>query len=184
MPEVAIFYPSSQLCDIESFLLILQKQPRAAPNLLQRGENTATESCLLRTRLCADDSEACALQEGIWHMAHVTHARVESYTPKAGTRTRMRARMRTLQESDNISLLSVTIVDVAPICCNHHSHDFFNPSEGAALPRAGGLGVRLPMAVISVQTDTPILWRKNLPPESPESLATSEYMFGMPEIHI
>ena len=34
---VAIFYPFSQFCEIDSSLLSLQKQPQTAPNLFQRG---------------------------------------------------------------------------------------------------------------------------------------------------
>ena len=36
-PIVAIFYPSSQFCEIDVSLLSLQTQPDAAPNLFQRG---------------------------------------------------------------------------------------------------------------------------------------------------
>ena len=34
---VAIFYPFSQFCEIDSSLLSLRKQPNTAPNLFQRG---------------------------------------------------------------------------------------------------------------------------------------------------
>ena len=34
---VAIFYPSSQFCEINISLMSLQKQPNTAPNLFQRG---------------------------------------------------------------------------------------------------------------------------------------------------
>ena len=34
---VAIFYPFSQFCEIDVSLLSLQKQPKTAPNLFQRG---------------------------------------------------------------------------------------------------------------------------------------------------
>ena len=34
---VAIFYPFSQFCEINIFLLSLQQQPNTAPNLFQRG---------------------------------------------------------------------------------------------------------------------------------------------------
>ena len=34
---VAIFYPFSQFCEINTSLLSLQKQPNTAPNLFQRG---------------------------------------------------------------------------------------------------------------------------------------------------
>ena len=34
---VAIFYPSSQFCEMNMSLLSLQKQPNTAPNLFQRG---------------------------------------------------------------------------------------------------------------------------------------------------
>ena len=34
---VAIFYPFSQFCEINIFLLSLQKQPNTGPNLSQRG---------------------------------------------------------------------------------------------------------------------------------------------------
>ena len=34
---VAIFYPFSQFCEINVFLLSLQTQPNTAPNLFQRG---------------------------------------------------------------------------------------------------------------------------------------------------
>ena len=34
---LAIFYPFSQFCEIDSSLLSLQKQPNTAPNLFQRG---------------------------------------------------------------------------------------------------------------------------------------------------
>ena len=36
-PIVAIFYPFSQLCEINISLLSLQTQPNTAPNLFQRG---------------------------------------------------------------------------------------------------------------------------------------------------
>ena len=34
---VAMFYPFSQFCEIDISLLSLQKQPKTAPNLFQRG---------------------------------------------------------------------------------------------------------------------------------------------------
>ena len=36
-PIVAIFYPFSQCCEIEISPLSLQKQPKASPNLFERG---------------------------------------------------------------------------------------------------------------------------------------------------
>ena len=37
VPIVAIFYPFSQFCEIGISSLSLQKQPKTAPNLFQRG---------------------------------------------------------------------------------------------------------------------------------------------------
>ena len=39
---VAIFYPFSQFCEIGISSLSLQKQPKTAPNLFQRGVEYAT----------------------------------------------------------------------------------------------------------------------------------------------
>ena len=53
---VAIFYPFSQFCEIDSSLLSLQTQPNTAPNLFQRGveygKYVYIDTCICIVRMC------------------------------------------------------------------------------------------------------------------------------------
>ena len=69
---VAIFYPFSQFCEIDTSLLSLQKQPNTAPNLFQRGVEYGKSGCPKDEPRCLE--KLYILQRGVqWKQGVVVY---------------------------------------------------------------------------------------------------------------